>query len=111
MQCKICAFRCCTHRKYELHQYLHRNWTGVVFFCVHHGCNMIFKTYIGFKQHIYRQHSLNENKVANKMQQVICCPLNTCDYFTKNVKEIFMHGYNHIKNGLTMYCPLKDICN
>lgn len=46
-KCKICSFKCCTERKYDLHQYLHRNWNGVAFLCVQHGCNMALNSYSG----------------------------------------------------------------
>lgn len=55
--CKLCKFKCCTIEKYNSHQYLHRNWTKAIFYCMHQKCLLEFKKYNQFKLHIYKIHS------------------------------------------------------
>lgn len=105
--CKICNFRCSTIRKYDLHQYYHRNWKGISFACLHEHCNMILKTYGGFKQHIYRNHS-NINELY-KLKR-ITCNLDTCNASFVDKKDLFSHVYGHIRDGFEVSCPLKRIC-
>ena len=117
--CRICSFKSLTIRKYDLHQYLHRNLPGVLYYCSRENCNFVLNSYSGFVTHVYRFHtdkSNHKNKESNKfVLKKYSCDVSNCIFRSNNEKDLIKHFYSHFKynikpNNISLKCPLRTIC-
>lgn len=107
-QCKICKTRFNLLRKYELHQYYHRNAHGVMFYCLKSNCNFVINNYSSFKSHLFRYHSISNNCRKRKLFH---CTHRNCFYKNENKKTFLKHIYGHIRGGIPLQCPFHSVCN
>lgn len=117
--CRICSFKSLTIRKYELHQYLHRNLPGILYYCSRENCNFVLSSYSGFVTHVYRFHTDKSKlklKESNKcVLKEYTCDVRNCIFISDNEKIFLKHFYSHFKynvksNNISLKCPLRTIC-
>lgn len=103
-QCRICPFKCATLNKYVVHQYIHRNDHGAIFYCGYVGCELYFKKYSALKAHHYRQHDQRKGGTTPQTHS-LKCKVNNCLTPFEDVKSFQSHLYKHIRRREPVNCP------
>lgn len=105
--CSLCAYKFTFIGRYNAHQYFHRNTLNARFICAHASCNKEFTKYSNFRMHLFRNHSV---KKKSSIENIFKCNILTCVYHCNMVKDLSSHMFQHIKDGMTVECPLQN-CN
>lgn len=81
------------------HIRIHRN---LLFFkCPVDKCELAFKSYRSFRNHLKKRHSAAVVGPSRK------CTLAFCTFEDTDIKRIFKHAQKHISDGQPVYCPLR----
>lgn len=86
-----------------------------VFPCAHDDCSRSFKSYAGFKTHLYRDHVVRHKSTQFLVSQSthttilscasFACNVPLCNRASGNMRDLIQHVKGHIEQGVCMDCP------
>lgn len=101
--CQICNTRWSSVKKYNTHQYLHRNLKNCRFICIYDSCGQEYSKYANFRMHVIRSHTSARDIITQS--KPLKCTVKICTFQTKDKIKFHSHLYQHILNGTHIDCP------
>jgi hypothetical protein len=111
-KCGLCAFETDKISAYGHHYALHRNVPNFRFPCAHDNCTRSFRSYAGFKTHLFRDHVVRHKAgqlLVSESVALTCssfvCNVPLCNRASANLRGLIQHVKEHIEQGVCTVCP------
>ena len=105
-KCVLCTFEAGTLISYSSHYALHRNVPNFSFPCAYASCGRAFKSYAGFKTHIFRDHTIRKHlgasRLATPVSNTIICSVSECGRKFPHFRDLIQHVKEHVEQGKVM---------